>query len=151
MVFSTLEKTLAAAVGLDIVKPGTSRKAATAAAKAVLGVAGRGAAAAAPRVGALAANPLVAGTALGLGVLATPPGQDLLEAAAARGQSDRVRLQQAIDQYIFEQTVLPFRQQQAEPVVTSSGIQVSDFGKGGRTSRGGAPNTYQKAVKARRN
>jgi len=147
MVFSTLEKTLAAAVGLDIVKPGTSRKAATAAARAVLGVAGRGAAAAAPRVGALAANPLVAGTALGLGVLATPPGQDLLAAAAQRGQSDRVRLQQAIDQYIFEQTVLPFREQQAVGPVQST-IQVSDFGKGGRESRGGAPTQHNLAVKA---
>ena len=148
MVFSTLEKTLGAVVGLDLIKPGTSRKAATAAAKAVLGAAGRGAVAAAPRVGALAANPLVAGTALGLGALATPPGQDLLAAAAQRGQSDRVRLQQAIDQYIFEQTVLPFREQQTQPVVTSSGIQVSDFGKGGRTSRGGAPNQHQQAVRA---
>lgn len=148
MVFSTLEKTLGAVVGLDLIKPGTSRKAATAAAKAALSVAGRGAAAAAPRVGALAANPLVAGTALGLGVLATPPGQDLLEAAAARGQSDRVRLQQAIDQYIFEQTVLPFRQQQAVVGPTQSTIQVSDFGKGGRESRGGAPNQHNLAVRA---
>ena len=148
MAFSVLEKTLAAAVGLDILKPGTSRKAATAAAKAVVGLAGRGAVAAAPRVGAVAANPLVAGVGLGLGALATPPGQALLESAAQRGQSDRVRLQQAIDEYIFRQTVLPFREQQAEPVVTSSGIQVSDFGKGGRESRGGAPNKYQQAVKA---
>ena len=148
MAFSVLEKTLAAAVGLDILKPGTSRKAATAAAKAVVGLAGRGAVAAAPRVGAVAANPLVAGVGLGLGALATPPGQALLESAAQRGQSDRVRLQQAIDEYIFRQTVLPLREQQAEPVVTSSGIQVSDFGKGGRTSRGGAPNKHQQAVKA---
>ena len=148
MAFSVLEKTLAAAVGLDILKPGTSRKAATAAAKAVVGLAGRGAVAAAPRVGAVAANPLVAGVGLGLGALATPPGQALLESAAQRGQSDRVRLQQAIDEYIFRQTVLPLREQQAEPVVTSSGIQVSEFGKGGRTSRGGAPNKHQQAVKA---
>ena len=148
MAFSTLEKTLAAAVGLDLVKPGTSRKAALAAAKAVgrLGVAG--AVAAAPRVGALAANPLVAGTALGLGALATPPGQDLLAAAAQRGQSDRVRLQQAIDQYIFEQTVLPFRQQQAMVGPTQSTLEVSDFGKGGRESRGGAPTQHNLAVKA---
>ena len=146
MAFSALEKALAAAVGLDIVKPGTSRKAATAAAKALAGAAGRGAAVAAPRVAAAAANPLVAGVGLGLGALATPPGQQLLADAAARGQSDRVRLQQAIDQFIFEQTVLPFRDQQ-QPTTASSGIQVSDFGKGGRTSRGGAPTAHNRNVK----
>ena len=97
--------------------------------------------------GIAAANPITTGIGLGLGALATPPGQDLLAAAAQRGQSDRVRLQQAIDQYIFEQTVLPFRQEQ-QPMVSSSGIQVSDFGKGGRTSRGGAPNKHNQAVKA---
>ena len=98
--------------------------------------------------GIAAANPITTGIGLGLGALATPPGQALLEAAAARGQSDRVRLQQAIDQYIFEQTVLPFRQQQAMVGPTQSTIQVSDFGKGGRESRGGAPNQHNLAVKA---
>ena len=147
MAWSTLEKALATAVGLDIVKPGTSRKAAVAAARALAGVAGRGAVAAAPTVGAIATNPLVAGTALGLGVLATPPGQQLLADAAAKGQSDRVRLQQAIDEYIFRQTVLPYREQQAVGPVQST-IQVSDFGKGGRESRGGAPNKHNQAVKA---
>jgi len=109
------------------------------------GVGAARAATAAP--GIAAANPITTGIGLGLGALATPPGQDLLAAAAQRGQSDRVRLQQAIDQYIFEQTVLPFREQQTVAPVQST-LQVSDFGKGGRTSRGGAPNTYQKAVKA---
>jgi len=147
MAWSTLEKALAAAVGIDILRPGTNRKAATAAARALVGVAGRGAVAAAPRVGALAANPLVAGTALGLGALATPPGQALLEASAARGQSDRVRLQQAIDEYIFRQTVLP--QRQLEEAVSSPVFQpalqnyIDD-----RKSRGGAPNKHNQAVKA---
>ena len=109
------------------------------------GVGAARAASAAP--GIAAANPITTGIGLGLGALATPPGQDLLAAAAQRGQSDRVRLQQAIDQYIFEQTVLPFREQQTVAPVQST-LEVSDFGKGGRTSRGGAPNTYQKAVKA---
>ena len=72
------------------------------------------------------------------------PGRPGVDSGEYIGQ----RLQQAIDEYIFRQTVLPFREQQAEPVVSSSGIQVSDFGKGGRTSRGGAPNQHQKAVKA---
>ena len=98
--------------------------------------------------GIAAANPISAGIGLGLGALATPPGQDLLAAAAQRGASDRVRLQQAIDQYIFEQTVLPFREQQAMVGPTQSTIQVSDFGKGGRESRGGAPNQHNLAVKA---
>ena len=113
MAFSLLEKTLATAVGLDILKPGTSRKAATAAAKALVGVAGRGAAIAAPRVSAAALNPVTLGAGLGLGALATPPGQSLLQAAAERGQSDRVRLQQMIDEFIFANTVLPFRENQS--------------------------------------
>jgi hypothetical protein len=110
------------------------------------GVGAARAVAAAP--GIAAANPISAGIGLGLGALATPPGQDLLAAAAQRGASDRVRLQQAIDQYIFEQTVLPFREQQAMVGPTQSTIQVSDFGKGGRESRGGAPNQHNLAVKA---
>ena len=113
MAFSLLEKTLATAVGLDILKPGTSRKAATAAAKALVGVAGRGAAIAAPRVSAAALNPVTLGAGLGLSALATPPGQSLLQAAAERGQSDRVRLQQMIDEFIFANTVLPFRENQS--------------------------------------
>ena len=75
--------------------------------------------------GIAAANPITTGIGLGLGALATPPGQALLEAAAQRGQSDRVRLQQAIDQYLFEQTVLPFREQQAMVGPTQNTIQVS--------------------------
>lgn len=76
------------------------------------GVGAARAAAAAP--GIAAANPITTGIGLGLGALATPPGQALLESAAQRGASDRVRLQQAIDEYIFRQTVLPFREQQTQ-------------------------------------
>ena len=39
-------------------------------------------------------NPYVAGTALGLGALATPPGQALLQAAEERGRMDRIRAEQ---------------------------------------------------------
>ena len=42
----------------------------------------------------LAANPYVAGAALGYGALQTPQGQDLLEAAAEKGRRDRVAFEQ---------------------------------------------------------
>ncbi len=97
-----------------------SAKFAAYAAKKGIQLAGVGAARAAPAVaGAAAANPLVAGTALGLGALATPPGQALLDAAAVRGAADRIAAQQAIDEAVFRATELPARQLQtavASPV-----------------------------------
>ena len=99
-----------------------SAKFASFAARQGIQLAGVGARAAAP----IATNPVVAGTALGLGALATPPGQDLLEAARLRGRADRIALQQAIDERLFELTVLPFRQQQAQQQGTMPiDIQVS--------------------------
>ena len=84
------------------------------AAKKGVQLAGVGAARAAPVVASTAAaNPLVAGTALGLGALATPPGQALLDAAAARGAADRIAAQQMVDEAIFRSTVLPARQLEA--------------------------------------
>ena len=44
----------------------------------------------------LASNPLIAGTALGLGALQTEPGQQLLEMAEDRGRMDRIRFEQAL-------------------------------------------------------
>jgi hypothetical protein len=44
----------------------------------------------------LATNPLIAGTALGLGALQTEPGQELLAAAEERGRMDRIRFEQAL-------------------------------------------------------
>jgi hypothetical protein len=44
----------------------------------------------------LATNPLIAGTALGLGALQTEPGQQLLAAAEERGRMDRIRFEQAL-------------------------------------------------------
>ena len=41
-------------------------------------------------------NPYVAGTALGGLALATPQGQDLLDAAGERGRMDRIRFEQAL-------------------------------------------------------
>ena len=54
-------------------------------------VAGRAAATAVPAIGsAAAANPVTAGTLLGLGALQTPPGQELLDMARERGRADRI-------------------------------------------------------------
>lgn len=75
------------------------------------GVGAARAASAAP--GVAAANPITTGALLGLGALATPPGQSLLQAAAERGASDRIRVQQLIDEIIFANTVLPFRENQS--------------------------------------
>ena len=102
MAFSTLEKLLATAVGLDIARPGTSRKAATAAARLVVGSIVAGTPPAARGVASLAQRtPVGTGAAIGLGALATPPGQALLEMSAERGADDRRALEQAIDERIF--------------------------------------------------
>ena len=88
-----------------------SAKFATYAAKKGIQLAGVGVARAAPAVATTAAaNPFIAGTALGLGALATPPGQALLDAAAVRGAADRIAAQQAYDEAIFRSTELPKRQ-----------------------------------------
>ena len=47
-------------------------------------------------------NPYVAGTALGLGALATPPGQRLLEEAEERGRMDRIRFEQGLTDFGVE-------------------------------------------------
>jgi len=44
-------------------------------------------------------NPYVAGTALGLGALASPQGQALLEAAEERGRMDRIRFEQGLTDF----------------------------------------------------
>ena len=92
-----------------VLPKGTTRKALRLALSALTPVASR-AATATP--GVLAANPITTGTALGLGALATPPGQALLDAAAVRGAADRIAAQQAIDEAIFKATELPARQLQ---------------------------------------
>ena len=92
-----------------VLPKGTTRKAFRAAVSALTPVATR-AAAATP--GVLAANPITTGVGLGLGALATPPGQQLLDAAAVRGAADRIAAQQAIDEAVFRATELPVRQLQ---------------------------------------
>jgi len=97
MAFSNLEKAMGLLIGLDVARPGTSRQAA----KAAVSLIARGTVAVAPRVatagtGLIQANPVAAGIGLGLGALQTDPGQQLLDMAAARGRSDRVKFEQAI-------------------------------------------------------
>ena len=106
MVLSKSEIALYAYATGRVLPEGTTRKAF----RAAIGALTSGAARAAPVVGrGIAANPLAAGAALGLGALATPPGQDLLQAAAERGAADRIALQQLIDESIFRATTLPQR------------------------------------------
>jgi hypothetical protein len=104
MAFSNLEKAMATFIGLDIVRPGTSRTAAKAAVGTLIRaaqigapVAARGIAAGVPAIGsAAAAAPVTTGTLLGLGALATPPGQTLLEASAESGRQARRDLELAL-------------------------------------------------------
>jgi len=72
----------------------------------------RGAVATAPGVArtigaAAAANPYSAGLGIGTTFLATQPGQDLLAAAEERGKMDRVRSQQLLDQWVYENITRP--------------------------------------------
>jgi len=142
MAWSTLEKALALAVGLDIAKPGTTRKAAVAAAKAI----GRGTVAASPVIGRsaasiAAANPISTGVGLGLGALATPPGQALLESAAERGAMDRIRAQQAVDLWVYENIT--------RPAEMGAGLATSDkLVTAVKTRARKKVSKYNKAVKA---
>ena len=90
MAFSNLEKAMALIIGLDVAAPGFSRSAAKVAVRAIGPLAARAAPA------AVAYSPVTSGAALGLGALATPPGQDLLAMAEERGRLDRIRFEQAL-------------------------------------------------------
>ena len=93
MAFSKLEKAMALVIGIDIAAPGFSRAAAKA---AVAAVARATPPLAAGVAGTAATFPITTGAALGGAALATPPGQDLLAAAAERGRMDRIRFEQAL-------------------------------------------------------
>ncbi len=93
MAFSKLEKAMALIIGLDIAAPGFSRGAAKAVVAALARVTPPLAAGVA---GTAATFPITTGAALGGAALATPPGQDLLAAAAERGRMDRIRFEQAL-------------------------------------------------------
>jgi hypothetical protein len=134
MVLSKSEIALYAYATGRVLPEGTTRKAF----RAAIGALTSGAARAAPVVGrGIAANPLAAGAALGLGALATPPGQDLLQAAAERGAADRIALQQLIDESVFRATTLP--QRQISEALTNPAVKRSVKRK---TSK------YGKAIKA---
>ena len=62
-------------------------------------------------------NPYVAGTALGLGALASPQGQALLEAAEERGRMDRIRAEQYLTD--VQQRMGEFR---ADPIGYSTDV-----------------------------
>jgi len=122
MAFSKLEKAMAAVIGLDIARPGTSRAAAKQAVRAVGRVAlgaGRAAAPLAPRAATLASAPAALGAVTGLGILATPEGQELLAAAEQRGREDRIRFDQ-----FMQDTSLPGAER-----VQSTKKKVSKFSK----------------------
>ena len=78
-------------------------------------------------------SPAGFGATLGLGALATPPGQALLEAAAERGAADRIALDQYIDERIRGATQV---------------IQSPQFETGVRTIARRKVSKYSKAVKA---
>jgi hypothetical protein len=97
MAFSNLEKAMALVIGIDIATPGFSRSAAKATVAAIGRVVPPLATRAAAAVPAAAAfSPVATGAALGLGALATPPGQQLLDIAEERGRMDRIRFEQAL-------------------------------------------------------
>ena len=119
-----------------------ARKMQTFAAKKGLRIAGQGALLAARGLGgatmaAAQAHPVAAGTALGGIVLASPPGQELLAAAEERGKMDRVRAQQAFDEWWYGSVTRPsemVQQTLASPtfqqaVVTRAKRKVSKYGK----------------------
>ena len=72
----------------------------------------RGAVATAPVVGGTAAtlaaaNPISTGLGLGASFLASQPGQEVLQSAAERGAADRIRAQQAVDMWVYENITRP--------------------------------------------
>ena len=134
MVLSKSEIALYAYATGRVLPKGTTRKAFRKAVTVLTPVAARAAPVAA---GVAAANPFTTGTALGLGALATPPGQALLDAAAARGAADRIAAQQMLDEAIFRSTTLPARQ--IEQAVATPGFKPALKRKVSK---------YSKAVKA---
>jgi hypothetical protein len=128
MAFSKLEKAMAAVIGLDIARPGTSRAAAKAAVRQVgtLAFGAGGAATGAAARGGLGLTraavsagglPIGLGVATGLSILGSPEGQEALAAAEAQGRRDRIRF----DQFL-QDTSIPER-------VQSTKKKVSKFSK----------------------
>jgi hypothetical protein len=136
MAFSNLEKAMALIIGLDIAAPGFSRAAAKQAVRIIAPIATRTAAAS---TGFAAANPVLAGTALGLGALQTQPGQQLLSDVSDIGRRDRIALNNAIAQ--LTQVTLPKTKKRTKSKfnkMVSSGMKTvkasSSYGKKGTIS-----------------
>jgi hypothetical protein len=115
MALTTTEKAALIALGIDeamLKGRGVAARTIKAIGRAAVKVSpyvARSAVATAPVVGRTAAalaaaNPVSTGLGLGLGFTQTPTGQALLEAAAERGAADRIALEQAIDERIFQVT-----------------------------------------------
>jgi hypothetical protein len=96
MAFSTLEKAMAAIIGIDILAPGTTRKVAS---RLVMGAATRAPPVAAAAL-AIPGAPGAIGAGLGYAALQTDPGQALLAAAEERGRQDRLRLERYVQDTI---------------------------------------------------
>jgi len=136
MAFSNLEKAMALIIGLDIAAPGFSRAAAKQAVRVIAPIATRTAAAS---TGFAAANPILAGTALGLGALQTQPGQQLLSDVSDIGRRDRIALENAIAQ--LTQVTLPKTKKRTKSKfnkMVSSGMKAirasTSYGKKGTVS-----------------
>ena len=91
-------------------------------------------------------NPYVAGTALGLGALASPQGQALLDAAEERGRMDRIRFEQGLtDLGVGARDALSAIADLDAPIV---GVRTPSFTKKAKSKFNKAVSAGMKAVKA---
>jgi len=132
-----------AAYGLGRILPAGSTRAAVRATIPKLVRAGRVVAPVAGRtVAALAAaNPVSTGLGLGASFLASGPGQTLLQSAEERGAADRIRAQQALDLWVYENITRP--QEFAAETLASP-----QFASGVKSIARKKLSKYNKAVKA---
>ena len=106
----------------------------------------RGAVATAPVVGRTAAtlaaaNPISTGLGLGASFLASGPGQALLQSAEERGAADRIRAQQALDLWVYENITRPQE-------FTTETLASPQFASGLKSTFRKKVSKYNKAVKA---
>ena len=129
MAFSRLEKAMAAVIGIDIARPGTTR----AAARALVSLAARTATPVATAVSP--ALPFAAGAGLGLAALQTDPGQALLAAAAEKGRQDRLALERFIQDTFATAEFKAKRKKSGFNTAVAAGMKTvkasSSFGKPG--------------------
>ena len=91
-------------------------------------------------------NPYVAGTALGLGALASPQGQALLDAAEERGRMDRIRFEQGLtDLGVGARDALSALADLDAPIV---GVRTPKFTKRAKSKFNKAVSAGMKAVRA---